>query len=608
MKKKRTKIYTRIIAGYKKVIAIMCVLMCINVGSLFFIKSHYNKVLNHQSNHNDIQSMISAHYIWLEQLSESIQIGGPFSGSLDAQNCTLGQWRATLTEEEIINDEIKGALSSLDIAHKQIHDMAATVLRMAKTDRDAAYEFYQSKIKPQTKNVILMLEKMDAAYAAETEFNSNRLEKLIIISTIFTIILAVLATIGSLLEAKRLSIKIAKPVVAVADWARKLSLGMEGLNFDESIESIIEENKDNEIGSMIEAFQAMEKSIQDNVNVIKRVADGDMTAYVNIRSREDSLGKSLYRMVQSNDMLFHDIISVAQTVATGAEEIANASHSLATSVNVQANSVHALSNTIEYTESLVSQNNAKAQDAQKITEKIKEDTKISIEKMDHLMHAVSDIQSASERIETIIKSIEDITFETNILALNAAIEAARAGERGKGFSVVADEVRSLAQKSAEAAKESKLLIEGSISSITEGNQVAKDASETFNIIIEEINEIISIILEIAEVSSEQKNQFRSVGDGIEKISGLATDNAAISQQSAASSAEMSKNAEALRKAMQKFMLRKREEGKAYIPTEKKYDTQFIKQANEAYQQMQNTGHFGVGYVDVNEDEYRAELR
>lgn len=605
MKKKRTKIYTRIIAGYKKVIAVMCVLMCINVGSLFFIKSHYNKVLNHQSNHNDIQSMISAHHIWLEQLSESIQIGSPFTGSLDARNCTLGQWRATLTEKEIINDEIKSALSSLDIAHKQIHDMAATVLRMAKTDRDAAYEFYQSKIKPQTKNVILMLEKMDAAYAEETELNSNILEKLIIISAIFTIILAVLATIGSLLEAKRLSIKIAKPVVAVADWARKLSLGMEDLNFDESI---IEENKDNEIGSMIEAFQAMEKSIQDNVNVIKRVADGDMTAYVNIRSREDSLGKSLYRMVQSNDMLFHNIISVAQTVATGAEEIANASQSLATSVNVQANSVHALSNTIEYTESLVSQNNAKAQEAQKITEKIKEDTKISIEKMDHLMHAVSDIQSASERIETIIKSIEDITFETNILALNAAIEAAKAGERGKGFSVVADEVRSLAQKSAEAAKESKLLIEGSISSITEGNQVAKDAAETFNIIIEEINQIISIILEIAEVSSEQKNQFRFVGDGIEKISGLATDNAAISQQSAASSVEMSKNAEALRKAMQKFMLRKREEGKAYIPTEKKYDTQFIKQANEAYQQMQNTGHFGVGYVDVNEEEYRTELR
>ncbi len=605
MKKKRTKIYTRIIAGYKKVIAVMCVLMCINVGSLFFIKSHYNKVLNHQSNHNDIQSMISAHHIWLEQLSESIQIGSPFTGSLDARNCTLGQWRATLTEKEIINDEIKDALSSLDIAHKQIHDMAATVLRMAKTDRDAAYEFYQSKIKPQTKNVILMLEKMDAAYAEETELNSNILEKLIIISAIFTIILAVLATIGSLLEAKRLSIKIAKPVVAVADWARKLSLGMEDLNFDESI---IEENKDNEIGSMIEAFQAMEKSIQDNVNVIKRVADGDMTAYVNIRSREDSLGKSLYRMVQSNDMLFHNIISVAQTVATGAEEIANASQSLATSVNVQANSVHALSNTIEYTESLVSQNNAKAQEAQKITEKIKEDTKISIEKMDHLMHAVSDIQSASERIETIIKSIEDITFETNILALNAAIEAAKAGERGKGFSVVADEVRSLAQKSAEAAKESKLLIEGSISSITEGNQVAKDAAETFNIIIEEINQIISIILEIAEVSSEQKNQFRFVGDGIEKISGLATDNAAISQQSAASSVEMSKNAEALRKAMQKFMLRKREEGKAYIPTEKKYDTQFIKQANEAYQQMQNTGHFGVGYVDVNEEEYRTELR
>lgn len=605
MKKKRTKIYTRIIVGYKKVIAVMCVLMCINVGSLFFIKSHYNKVLNHQSNHNDIQSMISAHHIWLEQLSESIQIGSPFTGSLDARNCTLGQWRATLTEKEIINDEIKDALSSLDIAHKQIHDMAATVLRMAKTDRDAAYEFYQSKIKPQTKNVILMLEKMDAAYAEETELNSNILEKLIIISAIFTIILAVLATIGSLLEAKRLSIKIAKPVVAVADWARKLSLGMEDLNFDESI---IEENKDNEIGSMIEAFQAMEKSIQDNVNVIKRVADGDMTAYVNIRSREDSLGKSLYRMVQSNDMLFHNIISVAQTVATGAEEIANASQSLATSVNVQANSVHALSNTIEYTESLVSQNNAKAQEAQKITEKIKEDTKISIEKMDHLMHAVSDIQSASERIETIIKSIEDITFETNILALNAAIEAAKAGERGKGFSVVADEVRSLAQKSAEAAKESKLLIEGSISSITEGNQVAKDAAETFNIIIEEINQIISIILEIAEVSSEQKNQFRFVGDGIEKISGLATDNAAISQQSAASSVEMSKNAEALRKAMQKFMLRKREEGKAYIPTEKKYDTQFIKQANEAYQQMQNTGHFGVGYVDVNEEEYRTELR
>src|SRR5699024_6519499 len=143
--------------------------------------------------------------------------------------------------------------------------------------------------------------------------------------------------IFSFVYGRKLAYQIAAPVMMIADWAKNLSFGSVDLTIaSDELSEMEKENADNEVGLMISAFHTMADNIRENVAVVQRIADGDMTAFVKIRSRRDSLGKSLYRLVQSNDIMFNEIIDSAHSVAAGADEIATASHMLAESSTTQA--------------------------------------------------------------------------------------------------------------------------------------------------------------------------------------------------------------------------------------------------------------------------------
>lgn len=179
----------------------------------------------------------------------------------------------------------------------------------------------------------------------------------------------------------------------------------------------------------------------------------------------------------------------------------------------------------------------------------------SNEEMKLMVKAMNQIDSKSSEISKIIKVIDDIAFQTNILALNAAVEAARAGAAGKGFAVVADEFRSLASKSAEAAKNTTLLIEETLASVHLGTEIAHNTAKKLEDSEKITREAVSLIEQITEASEEQASSAIQINVGIEQISAVVQTNSATSEESAAASEELNAQADALQNLVGRFKLR-----------------------------------------------------
>ena len=249
------------------------------------------------------------------------------------------------------------------------------------------------------------------------------------------------------------------------------------------------------------------------------------------------------------------ISTASDQVAAGSEQVSAGAQALSQGATEQASSVEELAATISVVSDMIRQNSNDAQAAIVTTDEAGEKLVQASSKMEALVSAMNEISTSSDETKKIIKTIEDIAFQTNILALNAAIEAARAGEAGKGFAVVADEVRNLASKSSEAAHETALLIEKAISAIDNGTNITSETAQAVAVVSQHAEEVHVLMNKIAEASAVQADMVKQVTLGMEQISGVVQTNSATAEESAAASEELSGQAVTLKKLVGGFTLK-----------------------------------------------------
>ncbi|WP_276575710.1 methyl-accepting chemotaxis protein [Pantoea alhagi] len=298
------------------------------------------------------------------------------------------------------------------------------------------------------------------------------------------------------------------------------------------------------------------KPLMSTMEHIKRITRGNLTEDISAEGHNEmsQLALSLSEMQQSLRRTVSDVRGGANTIYHSATTISHDSGDLASRTEQQAASLEQTAASMEELTATVKQNADNARQASQLALSASETAQKGGKVVDNVVTTMNEISHSSKKIADIISVIDGIAFQTNILALNAAVEAARAGEQGRGFAVVAGEVRSLASRSAQAAKEIKGLIDESVSCVDTGSVLVSSAGETMHEIVSAVKRVTDIMAEIAAASDEQSRGIEQVSQAVTEMDSVTQQNAALVEASAAAAAALEEQASRLGKAVAVFTL------------------------------------------------------
>ena len=327
-------------------------------------------------------------------------------------------------------------------------------------------------------------------------------------------------------------------------------------------DAITYQSKD-EIGllaeSMRETLSFLHGYVEEISNTLETVATGDLTMesgeVTDFRGDFASIKKSLVYILDNLNNTLSEISVASQQVNSGASQIAAGSQTLAQGAAEQTSSVEHLSNTISDITAQINVTASHAMTAMQTMENTADQVQTCNEQMNHMMQAMNHINQQASQISNIVKTIEDIAFQTNILALNAAVEAARAGAAGKGFAVVADEVRNLAAKSAEASKNTSDLIGATVTAVNDGTKVLSETAQTLVRVVDGSQESAALVSQIAQAAKEEAEAVTDINQNIEQITAVVYTTSSTAEQSASASQELSGQATSLNGLLDQFRLR-----------------------------------------------------
>lgn len=455
--------------------------------------------------------------------------------------------------EKSYNDKKK--VAELKDAIEELKKQRAAVVELAKRNKnDEALALFNSDYNDATEKIqdILVDIGKVASAEAKSQYTSARVTGLV--SIILMILIGTGAVAFSTVIRTTITGIMLKPIQELEGAAEKLKAGQ--LDVEINYESPDELGK--LAGNFRQACKTLEVIVQDTSYLLGEMAEGNFNVssnnaqiYIgNFRQQYESISKLKHEL---SDTLTQ-INEASEQVASGSGQLAGGAQALAEGATDQAGAVEELTATVESVSGIAESSAESASGAYQMVRTAVEQADQSREELQALTNAMERISSTSQEIQNIIGSIEEIASQTNLLSLNASIEAARAGEAGKGFAVVADQIGKLAGDSAQAAVNTRDLIEKSLQEIENGNQITEKTVAALNKILESMNDFANAVKGASESSTEQANMLKQIEQGIEQISSVVQSNSAAAEETSATSQELSAQSEGLKNLVGRFKL------------------------------------------------------
>ena len=494
-----------------------------------------------------------AHFSWVENLSSAINFGTEFTGSTDYTSCSLGNWLYNTDTATIQDARIITLMEEIKPIHQSIHESATSILQLDKTNPKAAAEMFLNETKV---NVNALVSKLDEVISISNDllaYNEQQLARAILITQIISALTILLIVAASYLLVRYIIRKIVHPIVEITESSRKLSQG--DLSFQIDIHS------KNEIGVLAQSLNSSVATLKHYITDISEhlgeIANGNLTRENNVQYIGEfiAIEHSIELILKHLNETMCQIQRAAGEVTSESQQVSIGAQTLAQGSTEQSSELDHLVARVNDISQQINSNAAEAAATRDITIDVGNQIESCDHQMSEMAQAMHEISESSQEIGNIIKTIDDIAFQTHILALNAAVEAARAGVAGKGFAVVADEVRNLAAKSAEAASNTTALIERSLTAVTNGVNLTGSTQKSLGSIVEGARAVAEKIKTISDVSADQAEAIAGITESISQISAVVQTNSATSEESAASAEQLASQAQVLTQLVSQFTIK-----------------------------------------------------
>lgn len=473
----------------------------------------------------------------------------------DARNCAaIIQEELPVVKAHFLGDQ--QIIDRLDAALAKLAPMREHVLTLASENQKAEAADYMEH------NNILAIQEAQVELNSLIESGNKKGETLVSglrekqAKAVFTVILlGGISVAVSVVFGVYITRGITQPVTELEQAARAMAKG------EFSAVHVAYDSRD-ELGSLAGDIRSMMKTLtdvlQNETYILNEMAEGNFS--VHSERDEYYIGEfeqlmcSMKKINRGLSELLLQISQSADNVAAGSEQVSSSSQNLAQGTTEQAASVEELTGMMSEISDQAYRNSRDAQEASEKAQMVKENATESSRSMQEMVKAMAEISGKSDEIRKIVKTIEDFSFQTNILALNAAVEAARAGDRGKGFSVVANEVRSLANQSSAASKSTAALIQSSLQAVENGRKIANETDNALAEVVSGIDNVSELLFHITDASSKQFDANRQVTENINLISEVVQTNSATAEECAAASEELASQAQLLKELVSHFKL------------------------------------------------------
>ena len=573
------KIRTKILLGFILLAVIGLTLGIVGLMSNITLTRMSTELKALQETSRHIVGVLDAHFDWRQILTEAVMEGQEFTGSTDPESCTFATWLKTEEAQTITDPQVLVYFEKIAEPHRYMHTEAKTINALiAAGQREEAQRRLLEDVLPKMWEVTILFGEMERHYialsdnlSAEIVHIGSRLN-ILIISLIVIALAACLAIAFILIRWIINKIYWYENILDCIPFPLSITDNNRNWTFvNKSVEDILEVTRTQIMGQPCSNWRAgicdtancgincLEQNKKTTTFEQKGMHFQVDTSYLT-NNKDKKVGHievvqditTMVKAQMAEAALVQNISQVSQSFIAESAQVSNGAQTMAEGAVQQAASIQELSSAIAAVAAKTKHNAEIAEQAEVLAGAIKGNAEKGNRQMSEMIEAVKQINDASQSIKMVIRTIDDLAFQTNILALNAAVEAARAGQHGRGFAVVADEVRNLATKSAEAAKDTESLIANSMEKSELGVRMAEETATSLGAIMSGIGESSRLITKIAAASEEQARSITKIDTNIEEVAQIMQQNSATAEEDAAAAQEMSKQASLLQELIYRF--------------------------------------------------------